>query len=285
MAAHTPQIQSVKPLTNQQLALTPTLDQGPTVSQRIGKAFSGLSFRERFLLWGLLIIVVLLLLIFFLIIPANDNLIAAQDNREVLRTEELTTRMTIAATPTNQEILQSSESRYAEYLLLYQAPLYPEEIDRMLTTLIHDCGFTAASLDLNQAQLEHLTGFLPPEPSWQIPNPQVDAGTGAVSSGAAEDEDAAADEAGTAPPAGEATGAAAAGLGGEGVQVIEVQITVVGNTQNFYAFLDRVLPLSWIKVSSTNFIPTGPYGGYNPEEAYAINLKIYINADAKPKQI
>ncbi|MCL2529708.1 MAG: hypothetical protein FWE41_05185 [Coriobacteriia bacterium] len=285
MAAQTPQIQTIKPLTSSELALTPTLDQSPSVLQRIGKAFSGLSFRERFLLWGLLIIAVVLLLAFFLIIPASDNLNAAQDNREVLRTEELTTRMTIAAIPTNQEILQSSQARHAEYLLLYQAPLYPEEVDRMLTSLIHDSGFTAASLNLNQMQLEYLTGFLPPEPSWQIPNPQVDAGTGAAGSEVTEDEDAAADDAGAAPPASETTTGAASALGGEGVQVIDVQITVVGNTQNFYAFLDRVLPLSWIKVSSTDFTPTGPYGGYNPEEAYVINLKIYINADAKSKQI
>ncbi|MCL2806558.1 MAG: hypothetical protein FWD27_00095 [Coriobacteriia bacterium] len=283
----------------------PTMGHRPSFSRSVSMVLSSLSTREKAMIWALLVITLILALVFFLILPAQDRLVLAQNERDALRFEQTSTRSTIAAISTNQDILTSATERHDEHLLKYQAPLLPESIDRMITTMVQDCGFTASSLTLNALKIETITSFEPAPPSWEIPNPQASSselqpqGNGDATGGSepevgesthdleAQGDDASLDNEGVSlPPMNNEHVPAAPSVEHE-VQVYEVQISVVGEEAHFYALLDRVVPLSWIKVVSSSYTPPGGYLTNSSPGAQSCTLtfKVYVHADATAKNI
>lgn len=268
----------------------------PSLIRRADKALKNLSARERALLWALAIVVVILALLLLLILPGNDRLMAAKSQQQQLRSDQIAAQMAIAEIPVSQELLLDSEARYGEYLERYQAVLLPEEIDRMLTSLIQDCGFTASSLTLAPSTTEGVprfaatalsqgqpsvattggsggedaTGTSAPAAtdSTGVPNATTGGdGTSVAVTGAADDgsSDNGASDAGSAPSSSRSDGGstAAAADTPEGasaidpqVQVYHVQATVIGSDESFLALLDKTLPLSWLKIDSSTYTPS-----------------------------
>lgn len=298
------------------------LAEKPSAAKSISTALKKLSLRERVLIWALLILAAVMALIFFLVLPANDRLVEAQSVRDALINEENTTRLSIAGIPHNEELLEDAQARYAEYLLKYQAPMYPEDIDRMITTLIEDCGFTAATLSLQPYVTEGVPSYIGQALSWELPHPETtdtSAGgtvtgdsTGGADTANASSEGATADDpttsgmdaavTGTSSPdsttdatgsasdtgadqgnANESAANALDATAGPEAQVFNVQITVVGTEDSYYALLDRVLPLSWLKISSVSYSPPSSTAS-TLDTNFVISLKIYVNAEATVKQ-
>ncbi len=71
------------------------------------------------------------------------------------------------------------------------------------------------------------------------------------------------------------------------VQVYSVDIVATGSDENFYAFLDRVVPLTWMKVVSSSYTPYAGVvdsAGAPVPQTFTISLKIYVNAEATVKR-
>lgn len=296
-----------------------SLQEKPSALGSIKQALGGLSMREKVLIWGLIVLAVIMALVFFLILPANDNLTAAETELQILKDEEVAARLVIANSSSNQEVVEAAQARYDEYIAKYQAPMLPEDIDRMLTALIEDCGFTAATLSLNPYTVEGVPGYYAQSTSWELPHPSTSEGsaTGATGTegsegaeGAATGDSTATGTEGSADAAG--TGTASEGAtsgtedpsaslndvatsdtgssdtstgdvtGGPQAQVFVVQMTAVGTDESFYALLDRVVPLSWVKLISSTYTPLTYYSTtYN--ENYSFTFKIYVNSAAEVK--
>lgn len=293
----------------------PTLGEKPSAARSVSKALNNLSTREKVLIWALIIVALIIALLFLLILPANERLAQAQNERGALLIEESSTQMTIAATSTNQSLLEESAARRDEFVLKYQAPLLPEDIDRMLTTVVTECGFTAVSLAMEPLAAENVPAFTIVPTAWGLTQSALlaavlqgdvsaagdasggDAGTSAAVTGgtaessattdsAATDAAAEASEAGTAP-APDASGASGTPDEGPLALVYTVQVTAVGCDDSFYAFLDRVGSLSWIKISASTFTPeplvvTSATTG---EQTHTFMVKILINAEASGKSL
>jgi hypothetical protein len=290
----------------------------PSAFKTIGAKLRGLSLREQVMIWVFVLLVLIMCAVFFLLLPADERLNTAADNYLNLQSQETSTRLTIATIPQSQKLFEDSQARYAEYILKYQAPMLPEDIDRMITTLIEDCGFTASSLTLHPYATEDVAAFSSQAPSWELPNPEIAADADAVAQGAGDGT------AGSAPTsAGEATGAdagTAAGASADGstataagdsaaasatpataapsvdsgggsgqTQVFAVEVSVLGYEDSFFQFLDRTVPLTWLKVLTTSYTPptydqTGYYYTDSTEEqTYSFNLKIYVHPEATVK--
>ena len=289
MADLTPQMQTDQTAIGQQ-PVSVDLGKRPSIIKDIVGIVKNLSTREKALIWILLITALVLALLLLLILPANDRMIAARSDLEALRSEQLTTQLTIAATPTNQARLDDAQARHDLALLQYQAPMLPEDIDRMLTSLLINCGFSASSLNLNIVRYDTVPSFMPAEPVWEIPNPQVieDSIEGTVTVETVETDQDADGEGGTTQQTGGGTDAALADAEGLEVQVVDVQVSVVGRAENFYAMLNWVLPQSWIKVTSTTFSPpiwVFTWFWWELEQTYTINFRIYLNSEATAKQL
>ncbi|MDR1088188.1 MAG: hypothetical protein LBL23_02800 [Coriobacteriales bacterium] len=309
------------------------LGEKPSVFKSIKRALGRLSTRERVLIWAFVIVGAALALVFLLVLPAHDGLLGAEDEQRTLEGEQASTQQTIATIANNQQLLASAESRHVEALLKYQAPQLPEDIDRMFTTLVEDCGFTAQAISLNPATVETVGRYDAGGLSWELPTDEASASAEGATTDAGSAEPAAGSpdataggetgvpsDAGVAPAdasgadgtgAGDAsaagTSAAVLGSGGEGTEsaasagtaapaaeaqalVYTVQLSMVGNDANYFALIDRILPLSWLKITSLTYTP--PVLGTAAEEAaeeavkkpYTVSLKMYVSIGAELKQ-
>lgn len=286
----------------QQLA---QMGEKPSVGASFKKAIAKLSLREKVMIWALVIIAIVMALIFLLILPAQDRLMAAEQNNDTLINEENRTRLTIASMPTNQEVLAAAQARYDENLDLYQADMLPEDIDRMITGMIVDAGFSAVSLSMGPFAYETVESFTGEASAWEQPStevtPAVDetTATGEVDEGQAQGAEATGQE--TTVQGGSATNDATSGLdtavtsgatgdevqqgGSSDVKVYTVYVTMNGYEESYYAFLDRVIPLSWMKIETSTFNPPPTlYADYAAlEQSYSFTLKLYVHDSATVK--
>jgi len=275
------QIQSDQPQAIQQASTVPGIASKPSFFQSAGKLYTGLSLREKGLIWALLIVLLVLAVIFLLIIPANDRLASAQGERDTLRSEQATTLMTIAAISMNQETLDSAQAEHQKYLTMYQAPLHPEDVDRMITTLIMDCGFSPSALTLTTTTSEFLTAYTPAIPATQVqgvdPNEEVDV--------EATGDDETAGGGGTAAGTGDTPSQTYTGA--QSVLVFDVEVVVTGQDQNFYNLLDKVLPLTWMKITSSSYMPNPrwAFGGESGPQTCTVHFRIYSHIEATKKTI
>ncbi|MDR1358905.1 MAG: hypothetical protein LBJ48_06090 [Coriobacteriales bacterium] len=326
-----------------QYAQQAQLGDKPSVFKSFRRLLGRLSVRERVLIWSFAIVGVALALLFLLVLPAQSGLLGAVDEQKTLLGEQSTAQQTIATIPVNEELFASAETRHVEALLRYQAPQLPEDIDRMLTTLVEDCGFTAQAISLSAATQETVGTYEAAGPTWTLPTDEVSAGAGDATQSAsspnlvtgtegtggpssagttptdatdAPDTDATGADDGSTPDdgGGRGEGSSAAVLGaGEGdtvnagsagttgagtsappvepqTLVYSVQLNMVGNDANYFALIDRVLPLSWLKIVSLSYTPPilGTEAEEEAEEAerkpYAMSLKLYANVAAEVKQ-
>lgn len=300
----------------QEEAKLSALAEKPSIMKSVSGALGKLSTREKALIWGLIIVAAIMAMIFFLVMPANDRLTEAQSVRDTLTMEENSTRLTIAAMPSNETMLQEAQARYDTYIAKYQAPMLPEDIDRMITTLLEDSGLSVATLSLNPSVTEGVATFTGQAASWEIPNPTVvettATGTGSADETAAGAEGAqagadASAESGTEGATGseantgtdesanaldaavtEDSSAAASGDSSSSgveaqVQVYTVDVSAIGVEENYYALLDRVIPLTWLKINSSSYVPITSTST-NLEISFSISFKIYVNPSATVKQ-
>ncbi|GHT79046.1 hypothetical protein FACS1894104_3100 [Actinomycetota bacterium] len=273
--------------------------------------FKALSNREKILIFGLIVVAIMLAIILLLVIPAQDRLTAAQSEYQAANASKVSTDLEIANRPIYQSNLQKAEARYNEYLAKYQAPMQPEDIDRMLTTLIEDTGFEAMSLQLAPITQESVGAFVVVSPAWVLPT-AGDTDTNTNAAGATANSGSAADNSAADSTDSSSTGATPtntnAGSGsnanagsssqntgqnssstGPSVQLYAVQVTANGYDQNFFALLDRVVPLTWLKLMSTSYTPPSSlvvYSGNTGDDSqlYVFTFNIYVNPDATVKQ-
>lgn len=307
-------------------AQLPNLQEKKSPVSFLVQAAKNLSLRERVLIWTLVIVALILALLLLLILPAQDRLAAARSEHAVLQSEESDTLRAIATLSTNKEIRENAQNQYDDYLQRYQASMLPEDLDRMLTMLIEDCGFAPSSLTLNPQLIEQVPPFTSVPTSWGLSRPEAREGsrveeaqedttnTDGASSAANATENSPSSmttpydtgtsasgetSAATTDENTESRGADALGavvsrenaatstnetLGGGQVSVYNVNLIVLGYEENYYAFLDRVIPLTWIKVAKSSFTPLNSTNSESMQ-AYSIDLKIYVNTEATIKQL
>lgn len=282
----------------------PQMGEKPSLGNSLKKTLQKLSLREKIMIWALILIALVMALVFLLILPEQDRLVEAEMTHDTLIAEENRTLYTIASMPSNKETLDAAQERYNESLLLYQAVMLPEDVDRMITTLVEESGFTSVSLTLNPYTNESIATYYPTATSWEVPQsaytessetaPVEEGATGeaaaATDDGMQEETQASTD--GTAESEEYTSGLDEAVLsdettllGSAEAQTITVFVTMRGYEESFYTFINRIMPLSWMKIESSTFTPPPTiYADYAAlEQSYSFTLKLYVHPNASIK--
>ena len=287
MADFTPNVQSPSPQGS-------TIVDKPSLFQSIADAAKGLSLREKAMIVAILFIGIILVLVLLILSPANDRLIAAESENSALRSEQINAELNIASMTSYQTRLEEAQANQAVAIGKYQAMMLPEDIDRMMTSMLEGCGFTAGTLILAPATTEEVGSFVPSAPTWVMPNAVESAPSGAEEGAeatpAAGSQEGASESDGAFVPDGypeEDHSSLANSTGSSQVQVFTVQVSVIGYDESFHALLDKILPQTWIKIMSTTYTP--PSSSYYEEsyvpQAFSITFKIYVHPSATLKSL
>jgi cytoskeletal protein RodZ len=264
------------------------------------KLLQGLSSRERILIFTAVALAIVVVFALLLIMPSAERLTEANTTLSSAKSNRAMTDVEIAALTTYQKNYDDHKARHDASADQYQHPMQPEEIDRLITMLMEDCGFEPASLTLHPPVADNVAAFVAVPPS--ATTPLTGAGTGATANsnnaagttgtnatGTATTEGTAANASSTSSAATPATPSSSAtdtsaSTEGAAVQVYTVDVMVLGNEDAFFDLLDRVVPLTWLKIMSTSYAVSSTFET-SGEHLYMIKLALYVSATATAKGI
>ncbi|MDR2109577.1 MAG: hypothetical protein LBP28_09015 [Coriobacteriales bacterium] len=166
------------------------------------------SMREHLLIVVLVVIVVVGSGAYFGVLPALETIASLEQEIDDLALQKTDLMSEIARADSYRQNLAAAEREYRGYSAFFYQPMDPEEIDRMITGMIVDCGMVPLQLDIGVSTPESLAMY---QPSSLVP---AMPGEAVAADGAAADGTAGADGAGTAGADG--AGAGADGAGGAG---------------------------------------------------------------------
>jgi cell division protein FtsL len=243
-----------------------------------------LRLREKLLIFAVILIALVMALVFLLIMPTYTQLVVVEQEYSDLASQRQTTDTTIATIPGNQERIGREQLRYNDFLQKYQAPMLPEDLDRMVTVLLEDCGFRVSSLTLSPLATETVDSRQILQPSWQVPTAadplaqQATSPLGGTLAGSSQD---AATIAGLEPStegsadqspeyaaqastysadsaAASASSATVSSGSGASVMLYNVNASVQGSNDNFYILLDRKASSPWISIGDYTLVLSAP---------------------------
>ncbi|MDR2671996.1 MAG: hypothetical protein LBC35_01610 [Coriobacteriales bacterium] len=299
---------------------TAELVKPPSLPKRILEKIKGLSTRDKILGFGLILAAIIAALVFFLILPANERLATAQVNYNDLKNQKSTTETTIASKPTSQQQYDQAKVKYDEYIAKYQAPMLPEDLDRLITTFLTDCGFETTSLTLTPVTTENTSPFVPGSTRWVSPTETSTstaaggaatapggtvsglAGSGSTSSSTSSSrssssgsataadsstagegvEDAAAAAASGSSARAGSTSASATPAATTSLFVYTVAVSVTGPTESYLTVLERIQSLPWIDLPDATpaLIAMSAQEEESESTTLTLSFKIYVHPDA-----
>jgi uncharacterized membrane protein YgcG len=279
-------------------------------SSPLAAAFAKISLRERALIIGLLIVAALIAIVYFAVLPTMSLLTDLTEEVDELTIQQQEMDSVIAQTALYRDNYELSKKDYNTYQEFFFPYMTPEDLDRMVTTMLVDAGFDPTRLSMTSLAVETLPLYTQPPlvpqvvPSY-VPTILGDDGTntaggisGDISAGGTSGGTSGGDDNGLVAGDGDSFGegggliAGDPGLAGDvgslavpsqsdspsEVYVYTVDIGADGSLQTLFSLLTTVYAMQGIEV--TNWTFTEPPTVQEGEEASAgtvtLQIKIYV---------
>lgn len=108
--------------------------------------------RDKWLLAFLAAILIVVGAGAFVILPGLDKTQELMDQREDMENQKADMEMQIASLPQEKKALEDAQVRFAELSSQFYPVMSSQEIDRMLTSTVLDCGLMAVDMNIEMSQ-------------------------------------------------------------------------------------------------------------------------------------
>jgi cell division protein FtsL len=262
-----------------------------------------MSLRERVLIAALLAVVIIGLVVYFLLLPAVVGINSLNSEIADLQAQKASIQARLEQTDDNFTDIGVAEADLAGYQAYFYGRMQPEDVDRLVTGLLLDAGFTPTQLDIGQTATEILAAYQPATLAPAGKGIAKDSATASGSAAASQSAQAAAtadaassagsysstaaSSASASAPASSSTSssaqAASSGAASE-VYVCTVNIRAEGDEEAFYRFLEAVrdkVPLEIVSYSWSSTqqgLSSYSQSASAPAPSLTMQVKIYTLA-------